>query len=119
MRLDRPTTRRPVIGLALLAAMLMYVSGVDLGLHLQLAHSHGSITRQHDTDPHPSPNKPVKHHCAVCNMLIGVGKPVAVVPDAPIVFMMTETGTQPVLDDVYVQPLRIYHIFQRGPPASA
>lgn len=114
------TSRLAVLHL-LLASMLLYVSGVDLGLHLELAHSHETVCAQHDHDSNhqPSPNTPVKHDCPICDMLIGISKPVALVADAPVVFTMGETVIAPVSDEIHVDPIPVYNISQRGPPISA
>jgi hypothetical protein len=124
-------SRRSVAGFFLLAAMLFYVSGAALMLHIALDHTH-SLSRHAihvvnaDTHGEPcqdapadAPPTPMNGRCQLCDMLAGATRPMMVVETGQPLFTTVESVRSPIPADSPAEPVSASDIFRRAPPLWA
>ncbi len=115
-------TRHLMVSVLLIASMLFYVSGLALGIHLQLEHSpttqasNACSSDCSDKQDTPEPGTPKKHDCRLCDMLTGVNKPTAVLVDAEPLMSLDETGSAAVFVDLLIPHFLPSEASPRGPP---
>lgn len=120
-------SRFPLAGIALLTAMLFYVSGAALLVHIQLEHAHGQVIAsntgcddQHNTPGHGparTPDTPTKQHCQLCDMLAGTTQPLAVVTPAQTILFADTSAFVFTPDENPATCLSAPDISRRGPPS--
>lgn len=125
----RSISRRSVAGFALLAAMLFYVSGAALMLHIALDHTHnlgGHAVHAENADTHGEPCKdtpadtsptPTEGQCQLCDMLAGATRPMMVADPGPSLFTTLESVRSPISAESPTECLSAPDISRRGPPS--
>ena len=123
------TARVPLAGFALLAAMLFYVSGAALLVHIELDHGHGVAAEAthaaghdahhngHRDAPTDAPGIPPKKSCDLCDMLAGSTHPMAVIAPGQAVFFADATTFMLRPAEPPVERLSAPDISRRGPPS--
>lgn len=114
-------------GITLSAAMLFYVSGAALLVHLELDHTHGhAVTAhagcdaQHNTPDHAPaevPDTPTNEHCQLCDMLAGSTHPIAVVPSGQTTLFANAPAFVLLPAETPADRLSAPDISRRGPPS--
>lgn len=125
---DNTTNRASWTGLALLAAMLFYVSGAALLVHLQLDHADGLSTSiqaacedahgiPHHNTPADAPTSPTKNKCPLCDMLTASTHTAAIVAPAQTIFFADTSVLALVPGESPAVRLSTTGISRRGPPS--
>jgi len=124
-RHEHVTTRVWLTGFALLTAMLFYVSGAALLVHIELDHAHtatGVTSHVADHDGHhdghrDAPGIPTKNSCDLCDMLAGSTRPMAAAAPGQTIFFADAPAFVLLPAESPAERLSAPDISRRGPPS--